>query len=310
MADIFISYAREDLESARRLAGALEERGWPVFWDRTIPPGKTWREVISAALQDARCVIVLWSSHSVNSHWVLEEADSGLERNILVPAFIEAVKVPLGYGSIQAADLSQWDGVLTDSSVTAFFGEVATRLELPRKAPQKDAHQAETKREPDGERRNLAAENRRPDEERGETKAVEAKRKVEETERQNAAADQAGATPVLRGITPRDRVIGALSGAVIGYVFGVIVVLVDWPEKWFFGGLLPGAGCGIAGAISGMHLRIIVAAAIGAAIGWVVMLFLFRAESHITTSLVFGVPVGVIVGAVVGVILEKRRSQV
>ena len=30
MSDIFISYAREDLDRARRLASALESRGWSV----------------------------------------------------------------------------------------------------------------------------------------------------------------------------------------------------------------------------------------------------------------------------------------
>jgi hypothetical protein len=29
-----------------------------VFWDRTILPGKTWRQVIDTALHEARCVIV------------------------------------------------------------------------------------------------------------------------------------------------------------------------------------------------------------------------------------------------------------
>jgi hypothetical protein len=46
MSDIFISYASEDLPRIRPLVDALERRGWSVFWDRTIPAGKTWREVI------------------------------------------------------------------------------------------------------------------------------------------------------------------------------------------------------------------------------------------------------------------------
>jgi hypothetical protein len=108
MADIFISYAREDLESAGRLAATLQEQGWSVFWDRTIPAGKSWREVIGATLADARCIVVLWSQHSVDSHWVIEEADFGLRRRILIPAFIESAEPPFGFGSIQAADLSEW----------------------------------------------------------------------------------------------------------------------------------------------------------------------------------------------------------
>lgn len=39
MADVFLSYAREDLDIARQIAGALEREGWSVFWDRRTPPG-------------------------------------------------------------------------------------------------------------------------------------------------------------------------------------------------------------------------------------------------------------------------------
>lgn len=47
MSDIFISYANEDRARAQILAAALEAQGWSTFWDRTIPTGKTWREIIS-----------------------------------------------------------------------------------------------------------------------------------------------------------------------------------------------------------------------------------------------------------------------
>ena len=46
MADIFISYANEDRESAAQLARTLETAGWRVWWDRRIPAGRTWRAVL------------------------------------------------------------------------------------------------------------------------------------------------------------------------------------------------------------------------------------------------------------------------
>ena len=52
MADIFLSYASEDIDKAQRLAQALTAHG-SVFWDRTIPAGKTWREFISFELERA-----------------------------------------------------------------------------------------------------------------------------------------------------------------------------------------------------------------------------------------------------------------
>jgi len=40
MSDIFISYAREDVEKVQKLALVLEGKGWDVFWDRSIPTGQ------------------------------------------------------------------------------------------------------------------------------------------------------------------------------------------------------------------------------------------------------------------------------
>ena len=70
-------------------AGTLEGHGWSIFWDRTIPTGKTWRETIGRALNDARCVIVLWSKTSIESGWVQEEADDAKRRGVLIPILIE-----------------------------------------------------------------------------------------------------------------------------------------------------------------------------------------------------------------------------
>ena len=92
MADIFISYAKKDREKVEPIANALTKQGWSVFWDRTIPGGKTWDEVIEEELDAARCVVVVWSKISIKSRWVRAEAEEGLHRNILVPVSIEAEK--------------------------------------------------------------------------------------------------------------------------------------------------------------------------------------------------------------------------
>jgi hypothetical protein len=70
MSDIFLSYANEDLPRVLPLVRALERRGWSVWWDRAILPGRTYDIVIEEALEAARCVIVVWSNTSVTSDWV------------------------------------------------------------------------------------------------------------------------------------------------------------------------------------------------------------------------------------------------
>jgi hypothetical protein len=110
MADIFISYASSDRERARQLADALASRGYKVWWDRTIPPGRVFDEVIQEALHEAQCVIVLWSAQSVRSNWVKTEAAEGASLGRLVPALVERVLPPIEFKRIQAADLNDWTG--------------------------------------------------------------------------------------------------------------------------------------------------------------------------------------------------------
>jgi len=106
MSDIFISYSNEDKERVRPLVRLLEEQGWTVWWDRKIPPGKTFAQVIEEAIEQARCVLVVWSVHSVKSDWVTTEAAEGVRREILVPILIDEVPIPLEFRRIQAAKLT------------------------------------------------------------------------------------------------------------------------------------------------------------------------------------------------------------
>jgi hypothetical protein len=110
MSTVFLSYAREDEAVARTVAEALEKAGFAVWWDRQVPPGKTWDDVIGRALDAAGCVLVLWSGTSVQSRWVREEAERAASRNRLIPVLIEKVEPPFGFGRIQAANLSRWRG--------------------------------------------------------------------------------------------------------------------------------------------------------------------------------------------------------
>jgi len=106
MADVFVSYAREDEARVAALVQALQRHGRSVFWDRQIPAGRTWREHIGTQLAQARCVVVAWSTHSVGSDFVAEEADDARQRGALVPVLIDPVLPPLGFRSVQAAELT------------------------------------------------------------------------------------------------------------------------------------------------------------------------------------------------------------
>lgn len=80
MSDIFLSYSSKDVERAKQLAEALTHQRWSVWWDRSILPGKIFDRVIEAELAATHCVIVLWSSDSVESSWVRAEAEVAMKK--------------------------------------------------------------------------------------------------------------------------------------------------------------------------------------------------------------------------------------
>ena len=142
MSDIFVSYSSADRDRVEPLANALRAEGWSVWWDRTIPAGQNYHEVIEAALAAARCVIVVWSAESIKSEWVRAEAEDGQQRHLLVPVRIDGAVPPLIFRQIQTADLRGWSGDtaaepfrrLVDD-VHALLGTVGAEPEPPPEPP-------------------------------------------------------------------------------------------------------------------------------------------------------------------------------
>ncbi len=106
MSSVFISYAREDEAHARKIAEQFKQENWLVWTDQEIPPGETWAEVIGTSLEDAACVVVLWTPNSVVSQWVKKEARSGMYRQLLVPVLMEPTTIPQEFEHIEAADFT------------------------------------------------------------------------------------------------------------------------------------------------------------------------------------------------------------
>ena len=109
MADIFISYAREDREWAEALSKALVSQGWTTWWDTRLTAGERFDFVIQDEIDEAKCVVVLWSSKSIRSPWVIAEAREGLEREILVSVLIENVRPPFAHRLVYTANLIGWN---------------------------------------------------------------------------------------------------------------------------------------------------------------------------------------------------------
>jgi hypothetical protein len=103
--DVFISYSHADRDIVEELAADLAARNLAPWWDGEILGGQHFRRTILAALAAARSVVVVWSPSSVESRYVLDEAERALRAEKLVTAHVDGFDtdlIPLGFGGLQS----------------------------------------------------------------------------------------------------------------------------------------------------------------------------------------------------------------
>jgi hypothetical protein len=110
MADVFISYARENQRFAQRLADAVRQEGYDVFWDDDLPPHLSYGEVIEEKIANARAAIVIWSKDAAASEWVRAEADLARSHKKLIQTAIDDHPLPMPFNQIQYAAIGDWNG--------------------------------------------------------------------------------------------------------------------------------------------------------------------------------------------------------
>ena len=133
MADIFVSYSRQDKERVAPLVAALEAEGWSVWWDPEIAPGEEFDGLISRELDAARSLVVVWTAASVDSRWVRGEARDAADRGVLVPVRLDNSRLPIDFRAVHTTDLDGWND---DRESPAFKGlrkALEAKLGTPRK---------------------------------------------------------------------------------------------------------------------------------------------------------------------------------
>jgi hypothetical protein len=145
MVDVFISYSRANQEVVRRLAEAVKRLGYDVWWDDELPPHRSYSEVITEKIAEAKAAIVVWSGGSIGSEWVRAEADLARNQKKLIQTSIDDCMPPMPFNQIQFASLAGWEGeddhpgwIKVKGSLVALCGEgTDTRpvYALPESAP-------------------------------------------------------------------------------------------------------------------------------------------------------------------------------
>ncbi len=132
MADVFISYAREDQARVEPIVRGLEAAGISVWWDRQIPGGADFVIDTEKELTDAAVCVACWAVHSVGSRWVRDEASAAAEQGKLIPVQLDGERPPLGLRQYQCLDLAAWNG---DPAAPAFAALVEAVRRRINKAP-------------------------------------------------------------------------------------------------------------------------------------------------------------------------------
>jgi len=131
MHEIFISYSRRDITTVRALMTALSQKGVSVWVDRSdIQEGDAYDTQIEEAIAQTSVVIVLWSEHSIRSHWVRAEAAYPLAKHKLVPISIDQSQPPLQFMQIQTIDFSCWEGGCEDEAFERLLAALAKRASV------------------------------------------------------------------------------------------------------------------------------------------------------------------------------------
>jgi hypothetical protein len=110
MVDVFISYSKTDGAAVRRLADAVRQLGYEVWWDEELPPHLSYRDVIAEKIGAAKAALVVWSESAAASKSVRAEADLARHQAKLIQASVDGRMPPMPFNQIQFAALGDWRG--------------------------------------------------------------------------------------------------------------------------------------------------------------------------------------------------------
>lgn len=108
---VFVSYAHADLDRVKKLLDYLQSHNIAIWWDDDLTIGRPFRSEIETALQTASAIIVVSTETSISRQFVLDEADLGQSKGILLPVVLDVgLAPPIGFRQMQYAKLEGWAG--------------------------------------------------------------------------------------------------------------------------------------------------------------------------------------------------------
>jgi cytochrome c len=138
MADVFISYKREERQAIDKIASTLRSLGFSVWFDASMSAGDTFSDEIDREARAAHAILVCWSPTARDSRWVKAEAMLGFEQDKLAACYVkgpDGFSPPTPFNASHAEDLRTWLAAPNDThagwkSVLRRIGKLTGRADI------------------------------------------------------------------------------------------------------------------------------------------------------------------------------------
>lgn len=131
MADIYIVYAKEDLNLAKKLYAHLEQQ-WETWWDDKIVG--LFALAIETEIPKSKCMVLLLSESSRSKETILEELRIAKEHGVkILIARLNDVKACYPFGGYSYCEMTDWNGEADHSGFKQLQRRIASVV--PPKVP-------------------------------------------------------------------------------------------------------------------------------------------------------------------------------
>ena len=297
---VFFSYAREDAEFALRLATDLRNAGVDIWLDKLdIHPGERWDRAVEKALESSPSLLVILSPNAVDSSNVMDEVSYALEEGkTTIPVMYRDCKIPFRLRRLQYTDLATNYEQGLDLLLKYLGGSSASPAHT-KAAPKSKEHRPTDLPLPDVELSSTGENQHRF-----------------ESRQQTTGAGE------LESHKTHGRLAGAVWGALIGAVYGVLSTIVVYYNdsrmdtaaellKWMavYAGFTTIFGA-ITGAITGKSTKALIpisAAVVVTIIAWI--LFFGTYQDVVITGATFGAGIVSIIVATIWTRIRRGKKH-
>ncbi len=139
MSYIFISYSHSKIDEPLviKLREWLDSHRYEYWWDDQLDSEVSYYKALTEKVNGASCVIVIWTSNSVQSDFVLDEAGRARKAGRLVPIAaktFDVAEILVGFGSFHVIRFDQMDKLAGRLSKLGIEPQSITS-QSPRSAP-------------------------------------------------------------------------------------------------------------------------------------------------------------------------------